>query len=235
MTQVRVHRKDNSARFKEMERWMDKNLTGEGVGAKASEGIETSPVKNRQVITESQASEPRMSPRRTGNPDKEVHSIESEEPTEFGVVWERFVIRETQDMHGALSHTGTGITTATNDTIGIYDSNDESVSQAPHIAMEQPSPCMSDYESEGYLERRKCNSRQALAKKGIFQKANPIQLESRRVMQPRVIKKKVVIKSTPQHPVCSDGEDDNVPLVTLVANDKLNVITDAAAGYCHCP
>jgi hypothetical protein len=36
-TQERVHRKDNSARFKEMERWMDKNLTGEGVGSNASE------------------------------------------------------------------------------------------------------------------------------------------------------------------------------------------------------
>ncbi len=27
-----THRKDNSARFKEMEKWMNKNLTGEGVG-----------------------------------------------------------------------------------------------------------------------------------------------------------------------------------------------------------
>jgi hypothetical protein len=42
-TQERVHRKDNSAHFKEMERWMDKNLTGEGVVVKASQGIETSP------------------------------------------------------------------------------------------------------------------------------------------------------------------------------------------------
>jgi hypothetical protein len=31
-TEERVHRKDNSARFKEMEKWMNKNLTGEGVG-----------------------------------------------------------------------------------------------------------------------------------------------------------------------------------------------------------
>jgi hypothetical protein len=29
-TQVTVHRKDNSQRFKDMEKWMDKNLTGEG-------------------------------------------------------------------------------------------------------------------------------------------------------------------------------------------------------------
>ena len=49
MTQARVHRKDNSARFKEMERWMDKKLTGEGVGVKASEGIETSPAKKDKL------------------------------------------------------------------------------------------------------------------------------------------------------------------------------------------
>jgi len=30
MRQSPVHRKDNSARFKEMEKWMDKNVTGEG-------------------------------------------------------------------------------------------------------------------------------------------------------------------------------------------------------------
>jgi hypothetical protein len=35
-TEERVHRKDNSARFKEMEKWMDKNLTGEGVGVKTT-------------------------------------------------------------------------------------------------------------------------------------------------------------------------------------------------------
>ena len=187
MTQARVHRKDNSARFKEMERWMDKHLTGEGVGVKASEGIETSPAKKRTVIMDSQAIEQRRSPRRTGNPDKEVHSIpcrkgikmmserevnecaqhgevlrwstdsgedeypqlqheavESEEPTEFGVVWERFVIRETQDMDGAHSRTGSVITTATNDAIAICDSIEESVLQAPPIGMEQPSPCLSD-------------------------------------------------------------------------------------------
>ncbi len=208
MTQVRVHRKDNSARFKEMEVWMEKNLTGEGVGVKASEVIETSPAKHRTVIKASQASEQRRSPRRTGNTDKEVHSIpcrkgikvmsereanecaqhgevlrwstdsgedeypqlqqeevESEEPTEFGVVCERFVIRETQHMDGALSRTGGVITTATNDTIGICDSNEDSVLQAPQIGMEQTSPCLSEYESEGYLERRKANSRQSLGRR----------------------------------------------------------------------
>ncbi len=290
MTQARVHRKDNSdnsARFKEMERWMDKNLTGEGVGVKASEGIETSPAKKRQVMKESQAklvspakvrsgggtlsaqaSEPRRSRRRRGNPDKEVHSIpcrkgiklmsereanecsehgevlrwstdssedeypqlpfeteESEEPTEFGVVWERFVIRETENVNGGLPTTESVITTATQDTIGICATNCSSSSTAPPAVMEQ-SPCISEYESEGYLERRKLTSRQAQAKKGIFQRAKPVDLQTLRSKPSRGTKKKVVIEATP---IDSDNEEDNVPIVTLVSNDKLNVIADVAA------
>ena len=48
-TEVRVHRKDNSARFKEMERWMDKNLTGEGVAVTAREANEGSPANAREA------------------------------------------------------------------------------------------------------------------------------------------------------------------------------------------
>jgi hypothetical protein len=49
MTQVRVHGKDNSARFKEMERWIDKNLTGEGVAVTTREANEGSPAKAREA------------------------------------------------------------------------------------------------------------------------------------------------------------------------------------------
>jgi hypothetical protein len=101
-------------------------------------------------------------------PQMQNETVESEEPTEFGVVWERFVIRETQDMDGGLPNTGNEITTETHDTIGICGSNDVSCSTAPPIVMEEQSPCMSDYESEGFLERRKLNSKQAQAKKSIF-------------------------------------------------------------------
>jgi hypothetical protein len=79
MTQERVHRKDNSARFKEMERWIDKNLTGEGVGVKASEGNEASPAKTREgskarpVKTASSAT--RRSPRGKDKQDREVHYV----------------------------------------------------------------------------------------------------------------------------------------------------------------
>jgi hypothetical protein len=166
-TQERVHRKDNSARFKEMERWMDKNLTGEGVGVKASKGIETSPAKKRQVTKERQVK------------DKEVHAIpykkgikmmserevdecaehgevlrwstdsgedvypqpvlesvhlqasDSEEPAEFGVVWERFVIQETDAMGGWDPTTRLEITTRSNDSVGISASNATSPVTAP--------------------------------------------------------------------------------------------------------
>jgi hypothetical protein len=58
MRQSTVHRKDNSARFKEMEKWMDKNVTGEGA--------KTSPVQSGST---------RRPPRGQGKQDKEVHSI----------------------------------------------------------------------------------------------------------------------------------------------------------------
>jgi hypothetical protein len=45
-----------------------------------------------------------------------------------------------------------------------------------------------------------------------------------------VAKKIVQFDATPQDPICSDGEEDNVPLVTLVSNAKLNVIADVAAN-----
>ncbi len=159
-TQERVHRKDNSARFKEMERWMDKNLTGEGVGVKTSEAIEASPGKKRQVKKQSLVK------------DKEVHAIpykkglkmmsareadecaqygevlrwstdseedvypqpaitetvvreasDSEEPTEFGVVWERFIINETNGMDGRPTDTRLEVTTRNKDSVGITASN----------------------------------------------------------------------------------------------------------------
>jgi hypothetical protein len=159
-------------------------------------------------------------------PQLPCETEESEEPTEFGVAWERFVIRETEDMHGGLPTTGSVISTATHDTTGICSSNEASSSTAPPIVTEQ-SPCMSEYESEGYLERRKLNSRQALAKKGIFHQAKAGQLETQRAKPPRVLKRKVVIEATP---INRDDEDDNVPLVTLVSNGKLNVIANVAAN-----
>ncbi len=66
ITQERVHRKDNSARFKEMERWMDKNLTGEGVGSNASQAKKCRPAKTSAT---------RRSARSKDKQYTEVHSI----------------------------------------------------------------------------------------------------------------------------------------------------------------
>jgi hypothetical protein len=46
-TQETVHRKDNSQRFKEMEKWMDNNLTGEGRQVKSSQAKKSSPHKDK--------------------------------------------------------------------------------------------------------------------------------------------------------------------------------------------
>ncbi len=98
-------------------------------------------------------------------PQKELQSVEqatvdSEEPTEFGVVWEWVVIRETDDMAGGPPSTRLEITTRNNDTIGIWGSNAGSPSSsADPIAMEEQSPCLSEYENEGFLSRRKALSK----------------------------------------------------------------------------
>jgi hypothetical protein len=70
--------------------WMDKTLTGEAVGKNAKKAKTGSPAKSTAT---------RQSPRRKDKQETEVHSIpsDSEEPTEFGVVWERFVIKETEN------------------------------------------------------------------------------------------------------------------------------------------
>ncbi len=180
-TQARVHRKDNSAHFKEMERWMDKNLTGEGVGSKVSEAKKGRPAKTSAT---------RRSAISKDKQDTEVHSIpckkgikmmserecdemlehgevlrwntdsgedeypqidgqstekvpsDSEEPTEFGVVWERFLIKETEDMDGGPPTTQLSITTKTKDTIAISGSNIASPTTAVPIVSDGVSPCL---------------------------------------------------------------------------------------------
>jgi hypothetical protein len=44
--------------------------------------------------------------------------------------------------------------------------------------MDEQSPCLSEYESEGFLSRRKANSKQALAKMRIFHQAKPMTITS---------------------------------------------------------
>jgi hypothetical protein len=238
MRQATVHRKDNSARFKEMEKWMDKNVTGEGA--------KTSPV---------QKSKTRRSPRGQGNQDKEVHAIpykkgiklmsqreanecaehgevlrwstdsgedeypqvtvetcdkaasDSEEPTEFGVVWERFVIRETQDVLGLPSSGGLEITTRNDDSVGIRSVTATSPSSVTTNTAADESPILSEYESDGFLSRRKTLSKRAQAKLGIFKRAKKL--------PPR------------KEHNGSDGEEDDVPLISLLNKATSNDVSVA--------
>ncbi len=129
---------------------------------------------------------------------------DSEEPTEFGVVWERFVIRETEDILGVPSTAGLEITTRNEDSVGIRGSNAGSPTAVTKITMEDVSPILSDYESDGFLSRRKSLSKRSQAKLGIFKRAK---------------------KLTPRKEVNgSDGDEDDVPLVTLVNKASSNVV-----------
>ena len=131
---------------------------------------------------------------------------DSEEPTEFGVVWERFVIKETQDVLGLHSTGGLEITTRNEDCVGIRSVTAESPSAVTKCTTKEESPILSEYESDGFLSRRKTLSKRAQAKLGIFQRAK---------------------KLTPSKEVHeSDSDDDEVPLVSLLATVSSNVVSD---------
>jgi hypothetical protein len=73
------------------------------------------------------------------------------------------------------------------------------------ITTEDESPILSDYESDGFLSRRKSLSKRSQAKLGIFKRAK---------------------KLTPRKEVNgSDVDEDDVPLVTLVNKASSNVVT----------
>jgi hypothetical protein len=253
-----------------MEKWMDKNVTGEGA--------KTSPVKSCKT---------RRSPKGQGNQDKEVHSIpcrkgiklmsqreanecaehgevlrwstesdedeypqvtvqtveqaasDSEEPTEFGVVWERFVIRETEDNLGVPTTGGLEITSRTEDSVGIRGSTACSPTATSKITVEDESPILSEYESDGFLSRRKSMSKRAQAKLGIFKRAkkqtptkelNGSDGEDDDVPLVSLVKKGAKINTPTKELNGSDGEEDDVPLVSLVNHGSSKVVMNVAKG-----
>jgi hypothetical protein len=164
-------------------------------------------------------------------PQTRVQTVEedrpdSEEPTEFGVVWERFVIRETEDILAVPSSTtGLEITTRNKDTVGIRVSNAGSSTAVPEITMEVESPCLSEYESDGFLSRRKSLSKRSQANLGIFKRAKTLTPSKENsdddddaVPFSRLLKVKEVNGS--------DGEEDDVPLVSLLHKAKTYVVAD---------
>jgi hypothetical protein len=74
--------------------------------------------------------------------------------------------------------------------------------------LESESPILSDYESEGTLSRR----------------------NGRRAKKVKLTKKMGKTKGKPDLNESSDGDDDDVPLVTMVAKPKLDVLAEVSAG-----
>jgi hypothetical protein len=145
-------------------------------------------------------------PQTTAQTVEQATISDSEEPTEFGVVWERFVIRETEDILGVPSTAGLEIATRNEDSVGIRCSSAGSPTAVTKFTMEDESPILSDYESDSFLSRRKSLSKRSQAKLGIFTRAK---------------------KLTPRKEVNgSDVDEDDVPLVTLVHKASSKVVTD---------
>jgi hypothetical protein len=162
-TQARVHRKDNSARFKEMERWMDRNVTGE-------------------------------------------------------------------DMDRGPPTTQLAITTTTKDTIAISGSNMASPTTTVPIVSDGVSPCISEYESEGFLSRRKAVSKRKQAQMEIFKtakkfKGNATDNSDDDVPVSALLKRKQASSS--------DVEDDNLPIASLVVSKKLDILANVSSAHVH--
>jgi hypothetical protein len=86
--------------------------------------------------------------------------------------------------------------------------------------MDEESPCLSEYESECFLSRRKENSKQALAKKGIFQRAKPTTVRSTMAVSKRANAKMPIVKrldiTSAKTSNSSNDEDDVVPFSALM-------------------
>ncbi len=80
--------------------------------------------------------------------DVHIDMAESEEPTEFGVVWERYVIKETQEAQDAENKSTT---------VELHIMNPECQTTKPTtiweeaLPSEESSPRMSEFESDGEL------------------------------------------------------------------------------------
>jgi hypothetical protein len=209
---------------------------------KETQPNEVSPAKAKgvgKVVSAKASSEPRRSPRRTGKQDTEdvypqpvlqtVHHKESdsEEPTEFGLVWERFVIEERGDKPGGDPNERLEVTTRSTDTVGVRVSNAEDKAPAPLFGSEPLSPCLSEYESEGFLSRRRAISKLAKAKKGHFERAKTVKEDSSESSDDDVPVATLLQRKVREF---SDCEDDNLPIAAAVVASKLNALAEVSAG-----
>ena len=96
-------------------------------------------------------------------------SLDSEGPTEFRGVWEPIVQQNSNDVAGDTPTRTVAVGTCGSDVPGNTVMN----AVSPITAV---SPCLSEFESPGFLSRRKALSRQA--KKGLFDRAKPLKQKS---------------------------------------------------------
>ncbi len=155
-----------------------------------------------------------------------LQASDSDEPTEFGVVWERFVIQETDAMDGRDPTTRLQITTRSNDSVGISASNATSPITAPPIVMDQVSHCLSAFESDGFMSRRKAISKRAKAKMGIFKRAKA-KMEASSDNSDDDLPVSSLLKR--KLPSSSEDEDDDVPIASLVVSKNLDVLAEVSA------
>jgi hypothetical protein len=117
-------------------------------------------------------------------------ALDSEGPTEFRGVWERVVQQDSNDVAGDTPTRTVEVGTRGSDVVGNKVMN----AVSPITAV---SPCLSEFESPGFLSRRKALSRQAKAKKGLFDRAKPLKQKSSGEREAVVPLTKSVKKKTP--------------------------------------
>jgi hypothetical protein len=140
---------------------------------KESQAIDENPVKAKGVVKalSGKASSPRRSPRKTGKQDTVVHSIPCKNCIKM--MSEREVDECTQ--HGEVLRWSTDSGEDEEYPQPTLHSNQAEVldSEGP-TQLEVVSPCLSEFESPGFLSRRKALSRQAQAKRGKFDRAKQL-------------------------------------------------------------
>jgi hypothetical protein len=125
---------------------------------KESQAIDLNPGKAKGGVKalSGKASTPRSSPRKTGKQDTEVHSI----PYKKGIKMMNEKEASECAQHGEV----------------LRWSSDSGEDEA-YPQLEVVSPCLSEFESPGFLSRRKAISKQAKAKMGYFERAKKLKWE----------------------------------------------------------
>jgi hypothetical protein len=164
----------------------------------------------------------------------EEDALDSEGPTEFRGVWEQVVQQDSNDVAGDTPTRNVEVGTRGSDVVGNQVMNAES----PNPGV---SPCLPEFESPGFLSRRKAISKQAKAKMGHFERAKPLNDKSSADSQADVPVTKLVKRKAPasfrplkkkllkrKAPSSSDSEADNVPIASSLVLETVPVQSEAS-------